>query len=72
MLLIYDVCNILFYNDCIYSAHVYANDVGLMLWIVGCHICGALDHKRKECPNKGSHTEIKRWSRTQDLLSIIW
>uniref|UniRef100_K1PYR9 General transcription and DNA repair factor IIH helicase subunit XPD n=1 Tax=Magallana gigas TaxID=29159 RepID=K1PYR9_MAGGI len=26
----------------------------------GCHICGALDHKRRECPEKGSQKASKR------------
>lgn len=29
-------------------------------FFVGCHICGALDHKRRECPEKGSQKASKR------------
>ena len=37
----------------------------LFLDISGCHICGEMDHKRRDCPNKNSQTLTKsvkqRW-----------
>lgn len=36
----------------------------------GCHICGDLNHKRKNCPNKGKTTGNKRKKNNQDTRPV--